>query len=265
MHAEDKYIDVNRELWNAKTPYHIQSAFYDNDAFIAGNTTLKEPELALLGDVKGKEILHLQCHFGQDTMSLARMGAKCTGMDLSDVAIDKAKKLNSQLRLDAEFVCSDVYKLLEVLDKQFDIVFTTYGVLGWLPDMQRWANVVSHFLKPGGKLVLVEFHPLVWVFDNAFTHVQYSYFNKEAIVEVLDGTYADKGAGIAMEEIGWNHPLSDVLQGLINAGLRIHTFKEYDYSPYNCFANMVDVDGKFYIKGMEGKLPMMYAVVAEKP
>jgi ubiquinone/menaquinone biosynthesis C-methylase UbiE len=264
MSAEDRYIDVNRELWNAKTPLHIQSAFYDNGAFVAGCNTLKEPELALLGNVEGKEILHLQCHFGQDTMSLARMGAKCTGVDLSDVAIDKAKELNHQLGLDAEFVCADVYKLPEVLHNQFDIVFTTYGVLGWLPDMQRWANVVSHFLKPGGKLVLVEFHPLVWVFDNAFTYVQYSYFNKEAIVEVLEGTYADIEAVIAMEEIGWNHPLSDVLQGLMNAGLQINTFKEYDYSPYNCFANMVEVDGKYYIKGMEGKLPMIYAVVAEK-
>ncbi|OSZ81688.1 SAM-dependent methyltransferase [Chitinophagaceae bacterium IBVUCB1] len=265
MRAEERYIEVNKRLWNEKTKYHIQSAFYNNTAFLAGESTLKEPELAILGNVAGKEILHLQCHFGQDTMSLARMGAKCTGADLSDEAIRKATEFNAQLRLDAKFVCADVYNLPNVLTGQFDIVFTSYGVLGWLPDMQRWAKVVAHFLKQGGKLVLVEMHPVVWMFDNEFTYVQYPYFNKEAIIETLKGTYADRDADMEMEEIGWNHPLSDVLQSLIDAGLQINLFNEYDYCPYDCFANTVEVaKGKFNIKGMEGKLPMLYAVVAEK-
>lgn len=265
MKVEDVYIDVNRRLWNEKTQHHVSSGFYDNEAFIAGKSSLNDVELVLLGDVKGKEILHLQCHFGQDTLSLARLGAKCTGSDLSDTAIAKAVDLNNQLGLNASFVCSDTYNLPETLQHHFDIVFTSYGVLGWLPDMQKWADVVSHFLKPGGKLVLVEFHPMVWIFDNEFTHIQYPYFNKEAIVETLKGTYADRDAAIELQEIGWNHPLSDVMQGLISAGLEIETFNEYDYSPYNCFANMVEVvPGKFNIKGMEGKLPMLYAIVAEK-
>lgn len=265
MNIENEYLEVNRKLWNEKTPIHVTSDFYDNDSFIAGKTTLKEVEIGLLGDIKGKSVLHLQCHFGQDTMSMSRMGAKCTGVDFSDVAMDKAKELNDRLRLDATFICSDVYKLPEVLDEKFDIVFTTYGVLGWLPDMTRWANVVSHFLKPGGKLVLVELHPAVWMFDNAFTYVQYPYFNKEAIVETLQGTYADRSADIELQEIGWNHPLSEVMQALINAGVEIRIFNEYDYSTQNCFANMVEVaPDRFYLKGMEGKLPLMYAVVAEK-
>lgn len=265
MNIENEYLEVNRKLWNAKTPHHVTSDFYDNDSFIAGKSTLKEVEIGLLGDIKGKSVLHLQCHFGQDTMSMSRMGAKCTGVDFSDVAMDKARELNIQLALDATFICSDVYKLPEVLDEKFDIVFTTYGVLGWLPDMQRWANVVSHFLKPSGKLVLVELHPAVWMFDNAFTYVQYPYFNKEAIVETLQGTYADRNADIELQEIGWNHSLAEVMQALINAEVEIKTFNEYDYSTQNCFANMVEVaPDKFCLKGMEGKLPLMYAVVAEK-
>lgn len=265
MHAEDKYIEVNKLLWNEKTQYHVASDFYDMNGFLAGKTSLKDAELGLLGDVKGKSILHLQCHFGQDSLSLARMGAKVTGADLSDKAIGKAIELNTQLGLDARFICSDVYELPEKLDEQFDIVFTTYGVLGWLPDMKRWAEVVAKFLKPGGKLILVEFHPVVWMFDNTFTRIEYSYFNFGAIVETIPGTYADKNAQIELEEIGWNHNLAEVFQNIIDAGMHIEVFNEYDYAPYNCFANTVEAgEGRWQLKGMEGKLPLLYAVRAGK-
>lgn len=263
MKAEDKYIETNKRLWNEKTRYHVASDFYDMEGFLSGKTSLKEVELGLLGDVKGKSILHLQCHFGQDSLSLARMGAKVTGVDLSDVAIDKAVALNKELGLDARFICTDVYELPAKLDEQFDVVFTTYGVLGWLPDMKRWAEVVAKFLKPGGELILVELHPMVWMFDNSFSHIEYPYFNFGAIVETLQGTYADKNAAIELEEIGWNHNLAEVFQNIIDAGMRIQVFSEYDYAPYNCLANMVEAgEGKWQLKGMEGKLPLLYAVKA---
>jgi 2-polyprenyl-3-methyl-5-hydroxy-6-metoxy-1,4-benzoquinol methylase len=265
MNAQDRYIEVNRKLWNEKTGYHVASDFYDMTSFLAGQNSLKEVELGLLGDVHSKDILHLQCHFGQDTLSLARMGANVTGVDFSDKAIDKAKELNEALGLNAQFICSDVYELPSVHDKQYDIVFTSYGVLGWLPDMNKWSKVVSHFLKPGGKLVLVETHPMIWIFNNQFTRIEYPYFNKEAIVEVLEGTYADRDAPIKLEEIGWNHPFSDIIQGLLDAGLRLDMFREYDYFPYNAFANAIEsAPGKYQIKGMEGKLPLLYSVVAVK-
>ncbi|MBS1774621.1 MAG: class I SAM-dependent methyltransferase [Bacteroidetes bacterium] len=266
MSAEDRYIEVNRTLWNAKTAHHVTSDFYDMPSFMVGATSLKEVELALLGDIKGKDILHLQCHFGQDTLSLARMGANVTGVDFSDKAIDKARELNDALGLQAQFIWSDVYELPKVHHKQYDIVFTTYGTIGWLPDMNKWAGVVSQFLKPGGKLILVELHPVVWMFDNEFTHIQYPYFNKEAIVETLQGTYADKNAPIALEEIGWNHPLSEVMQALVDNGLKLADFREYDFVPYNCLANMVQLGtSRYQIKGMEGKLPLLYSLVASKP
>ncbi|MCW3121152.1 MAG: SAM-dependent methyltransferase [Flavipsychrobacter sp.] len=265
MDDEQDYIKINRALWDEKTAHHVKSDFYKTNEFIAGANTLKEPELALLGDVRGKTILHLQCHFGQDTMSLARMGANATGVDFSEAAIAKGRELNEQLGLDTKFICTDIYSLLEVLDEQFDIVFTSYGTIGWLPDMQRWAGVVAKYVKPGGKFIFADFHPIVWMFNNDFSAFQYSYFNREAIVEVLEGTYADRNAAIKKTEIGWNHNLAEVMQGLFDAGLTITSFNELDSSPYNCFSNMVAAgDGNYQIKGMEGKIPMMYTMVAVK-
>lgn len=266
MDFKTHYLDHNRALWNEKTQYHIDSEFYNQEAFLKGASSLKSIELDLLGDVAGSTVLHLQCHFGQDTLSLARMGASVTGADLSDKAIEKATALAAELQLDVRFVCSDVYRLPDALDERFDTVFTTYGVLGWLPDMREWARIAAYFLKPGGRLVLVEFHPAVWMFDNGFTHIAYSYFNKEVIVEHESGTYADRSAPVQLPSVNWNHALSDVLQALIDAGLRIEVFREYDWSPYNCFPNTVETaPGMFHIVGMEGKLPMVYALRAVKP
>jgi SAM-dependent methyltransferase len=267
MSIPSNYIEVNRALWDAKTKYHATSAFYhmDSDEFINGRSSLNEIELGLLGDVKGKNILHLQCHFGQDTLSLARLGARATGVDFSGEAIKKAEELNAQLGLNCKFICTDIYELPTKLGEQFDIVYTSYGVIGWLPDMKRWAQIVSRYLKPGGKFVFIEFHPMVWMFNNNFTSIQYSYFNKEAIVETLSGTYADRSAPIEHQEIGWNHDLSEVIQALIDAGLKMSSFIEYDHSPYNCFANMVSSEpGKYQIAGLEGKIPMLYSLLAEK-
>jgi 2-polyprenyl-3-methyl-5-hydroxy-6-metoxy-1,4-benzoquinol methylase len=265
MDPVSNYIEINKALWDAKTKHHTGAAFYKMDEFLKGASSLNPIELGLLGDVKGKSILHLQCHFGQDSLSLARMGARVTGVDFSEAAIKKARELNEQLGLDAEFICSDVYKLPGVLSRQFDIVYTSYGVLGWLPDMKKWAEVVSHFIKPGGEFILVEFHPVVWMFSYDFSTVQYSYFNKEAIVEVHEGTYADRSADMKQTEIGWNHDLSEVMQNLLDHGLHITTFREYDTSPYNCFQNMVETaPGAFRVRGLEGKIPLVYSVKAVK-
>jgi 2-polyprenyl-3-methyl-5-hydroxy-6-metoxy-1,4-benzoquinol methylase len=233
--------------------------------FMQGNTSLNAIELRLLGDVAGKSILHLQCHFGQDSLSLARMGANVTGVDFSDKAIAQAQQLNAELGLDATFVCCDVYDAPNHINQQFDVVFTSYGTIGWLPDMDRWAAVVARFLKPGGRFVFVEFHPVVWMFDDNFETVAYNYFKDEAIVETNDGTYADKDAAIRTQTISWNHGMGEVLTALLNSGLRFTQVQEYDYSPYNCFAGMEQVEEKkFRIKKMGNKLPLVYAVVAEK-
>jgi len=263
-HASD-YISKNKALWNKRTDYHFKSQFYDVDNFIKGESSLNEIELNLLGDVTNKTILHLQCHFGQDTLSLVRLGAITTGVDLSDNAIAKAKELAARLNSNARFICCNIYDLPFYLDEKFDIVFTSYGTIGWLPDLNKWANLVHNYLKPGGTFILIEFHPVVWMFDNDFNKIEYSYFKKEPIVESEKNTYADKDASINLESVTWNHSLSEVFQSLITNGFQIDDLKEYDYSPYECFNDCEKLaERKFIIKKLGDKIPLVYSIVANK-
>jgi len=260
------YISTNKALWNKKTAIHINSTFYDNESFLKGKTSLKAIELALLGDVKGKKILHLQCHFGQDTLSLARMGAQVTGVDLSDAAILEAKKLAAKLNLSnrSRFICCDVNELDQHLEEQFDIVFTSYGTIGWLPKIDKWGYLIAHFLKPNGQFIFAEFHPIVWMLDDGFTHLAYPYFNKKTFHEEYTSSYTDGGSHELMMGYSWNHPLSEVFGVLLNNQLKIESFQEYDYSPYACFPNIVESEKGYQIKGFEGKLPMVYSIIAKK-
>ena len=261
----ENYLDINRQSWNAKVEPHLKSDFYFVEDFIKGKTSLNSIELELLGDISGKDILHLQCHFGQDSIALSRLGANVTGIDLSDKAVETAKDLAKKCGTDTEFLISDVYELPNNLDKKFDIVFTSYGTIGWLPDLQKWAEVISHFLKPGGKLVFVEFHPFVWMYDDDFTHIKYHYFNREAITETYEGTYADKSADLKQAYVMWNHPTSEVLNSLIQNNLQINSFNEYDWSPYDCFLHNEKIgERQFRIPQFGTKVPYVFSVVATK-
>ena len=262
---EQNYIDINRESWNNRTEIHVKSAFYDLDGFLKGNSSLNDIELSLLGDVKGKTVLHLQCHFGQDTISLSRLGAKVTGVDLSDIAIDKAKQIAKDTDSNATFICCDIYDLPNHLNEKFDIVFTSYGTIGWIPDLDKWAKIASDFLRPNGQFVFVEFHPVVWMFDDDFEALAYRYFNSGAIVETEIGTYADKNADIKQSYVMWNHSISEVINNLIKHGLEIKSFDEFDYSPYNCFNKTIEfAPKKFRIKHLADKIPMVYAINAAR-
>lgn len=259
------YIEVNKKLWNERTAYHINSDFYDMPGFLAGATSLKEPELQLLGQVKDKTLLHLQCHFGQDTLSLARMDANVTGVDFSDAAIDKAKALAAQLNLPAQFVCCDVYDTRKYVPEQFDIVFTSYGVVGWLPKLEPWAKIVADSLKLDGSFVFAEFHPAMWMLDSNFEKIVYSYFNREVIIEQEEGTYADRSAALNHHSITWNHSLHEVIQSLLDTGLKLESFMEYDWSPYNIFNNGTELEhGKYVVKGLDGILPLVYTLKMTK-
>lgn len=265
MSAENDYLAINRSSWNNKTDVHLTSEFYDMDGFRRGNSSLNSIELDLLGDLKGKKVLHLQCHFGQDTISLNRLGAEVVGVDLSDKAIMNARKIAAELNSSAQFICSDIYDLPNQLEQQFDVVFTSYGTIGWLPNLDKWAKVVSHFLKPNGQFVFVEFHPFVWMFDDNFENINYNYFNVGPIIETENGTYADREAEITQDYVCWNHSLSEVMTSLIKNGLEINAFDEYDYSPYNCFKNTVEVaPKKFRIEKIMDKIPMVYSISATK-
>ncbi|MFK7756323.1 MAG: class I SAM-dependent methyltransferase [Flavobacteriales bacterium] len=260
------YLDTNKHYWDARVEDHSKSDFYAMDKFMAGATSLNPIELGHLpDDLSGKRILHLQCHFGQDSLSLARMGAEVTGVDLSSEAIFKAQEVAEELNLNAKFVNCDVYSAVEHVSGQFDYVFTSYGTIGWLPDLDKWAEIISHFLAPGGQFLIVDFHPAVWMFDDDFTHIKYSYFNRQTINETTEGTYTDKGKDLKEAYTAWNHDLGEMFTALLKQGLTVKSFSEYDTSPYPCFNKVVQVENGFQIDGMEGKLPMVYALQCEKP
>lgn len=263
MNPEENYIEINRQSWNNRTDTHLKSEFYDLDGFLKGNSSLNDIELNLLGDIKGKTILHLQCHFGQDTISLSRLGADVTGVDLSDKAIESARQIAKATQSNAKFICCNIYELPNHLNEKFDIVFTSYGTIGWLPDLDKWANIISQFLKPNGQFVFVEFHPVVWMFDDNFEKIIYRYFNSGAIVETQNGTYADRTAEITISDVSWNHSISEVLTSLLKNGLEIKSFDEFDYSPYNCFSKTTEFEpNKFRIEHLDNKIPMVYSINA---
>lgn len=261
MNESKNYVEINRESWNKKVDFHVASSFYDVAGFKAGKTSLNQIELDLLGDINGKSVLHLQCHFGQDSISLGRMGADVTGVDLSDKAIATAQSLADELNQNTRFICCDIYDLPKHLTQKFDIVFTSYGTIGWLPNLDKWANIIASFLKPGGQFVFAEFHPVVWMFDDNFNTIQYKYSSPEPIVETYQGTYADKNADLEAQYVMWNHGIADVLSSLLKHKIEITAFQEFDYSPYNCFNQTVEFEpGLFRIKHLDDKIPMVYAL-----
>ncbi|NQX91192.1 MAG: class I SAM-dependent methyltransferase [Flavobacteriales bacterium] len=259
------YTEINKASWDERTKIHIDSEFYNVPEFLKGKTSLNKIELDLLPDLKGKKLLHLQCHFGQDTISLARMGAEATGIDLSTQAIKTAKELNEQCGTHCEFVESSVYDLPKNLEGQFDVVFTSYGTVGWMPDMDQWADVVSHFLKPGGKFYFIEFHPFCWMHDDNIEEVIYSYFNVEDIKETDEGSYTENDNSTELKSVTWNHPISEIVNALIKSGLSIQKLNEYPSSPYKIFKGMRELsDGTYDIAHSPEQIPLVYAIVAEK-
>lgn len=259
------YFEANKQLWNQRTPIHEKSAFYNMEMFKSGASTLMSVELEEVGPVAGKKLLHLQCHFGLDTLSWHRLGAKVTGVDFSESAIASARKLAKEINAEATFVCSNVYDAEKHLPETFDIIFTSYGVIGWLPDLDEWAAIISRLLRKGGTFYLAEFHPVVWMFDNNFEKIIYSYNKSSVIEEEESGTYADTAAAINTTSFTWNHGLGEVLTALISHGLKIEFLHEFPFSPYNCFQNTVKgADGNFRIKNLENLIPMMYSVKATK-
>ncbi len=266
----DNYnLDSNKEMWNDWALLHVDSEEYDVDGFKKGRCSLRPVEIDEVGDVSGKSLLHLQCHFGMDTLSWARRGARVTGIDFSEKAIDIAHSLAEELKLDASFVCSNLYDLPENLTGQFDIVYTSAGVLCWLPDLKGWADVIAQFLKRGGFFYILEGHPFLHVFldenpDAEEPEIVRSYFyTPEPEVYQSDGSYA----GVTTEKTHtgkeWTHSLEDVVNSLISAGLRIEFLHEYPYIFYRAMPYMTkDKDGFWRIPG--DRIPLMFTLKATK-
>jgi SAM-dependent methyltransferase len=267
---EQHYLDQNRALWDAWTDLHEQSEFYDVEGFLAGKSRLKPIELAEMPAVKNKSLLHLQCHFGLDTLSWARAGAQVTGVDFSDKSIRLARSLAERARLDARFVQSNIYDLPSALDDQFDIVFTSYGVLAWLPDLSRWARIIDRYLKPGGTFYLVELHPFGLMFESEgdirdWKVVEPYFHAREPVRYVSEGSYAAPSADVHMPEYEWMHPISDVLNALLQVGLQIEFVHEFPYVTYRQFP-FLERHGEWEWrppKGM-GQPPLLFSIRALK-
>ncbi len=263
-----EYFETNRKAWDLRVDVHKTSEMYNIDTFKKGRNSLTEIELnALSDDVNGKTLLHLQCHFGQDTLSFARMGAKATGIDMSPNGIALARELNEELGLDATFVESNIMDLRDKLEGQFDIVFTSFGVTSWLPDLEEWASIIDHFLKPGGIFFIAEFHPTLYMFDFASQKIEFNYFDSgKAISEEVTGTYTDRNANISFKEYFWTHSLHETMNPLVQRGLIVKEFIEYPYSPFNCFENMTEIEkGKFKFSDLKTSIPHVFSLKMQKP
>jgi SAM-dependent methyltransferase len=263
--------EQNRAMWDAKTPLHVASATYDVAGFKAGRGSLRRHEIADLGDVTGKELIHLQCHFGLDTLSWARLGARVTGVDFSQPAVRAATELARDIGIDASFVVSDVYDApAAVGHRTFDIVYTGVGALCWLPGMERWARVVFDLLRPGGQLYLFEFHPVKWMIEGAApgaVAIQDSYFTPpEGYREGGGVTYADTSIpAAATPTVQWNHPLGDVVTALARAGMRIDSLQEFDRDVLCQWDGMVPAgDGMYRMPPNRPSLPLMYVLRARR-
>ena len=261
-----KYSAVNRDLWDRWTKLHAGSAFYNVAAFRAGALTLKWLDHDRVGDVGGKDLLHLQCHFGLDTLSWARLGARVTGVDFSDAAIRLAQSLAAEQKLTARFICASVLDL-PIRDNTFDVVYTSYGVLPWLSDLKRWARSIARCLRPGAELHLIEFHPLADMLDEAGRCIALPYFESEKpALYPVRGSYADPDAPFEHDSYQWAHSLSETLNAIWSAGLRITSFAEYPYSPYNCYPFLEEVGfDRWSVRGRAVEVPLTYAVTAVKP
>lgn len=263
--SNQEFFEVNKATWNEKVKVHSKSEMYDLEAFKNGKSSLMKYEVKALGDVKEKSLLHLQCHFGQDTLSWNRLGAKCVGVDISNEGIKLAQQLNEELHLDSEFVCCNVLETSKYVKDEFDIVFTSYGTIGWLPDLKTWGRMIAERLKSGGTFYIVEFHPIVWMFDylDEKPIMKYSYNQEEAIYEEYEGTYANQLSKMVSKEYGWNHGLGEVVSALTEAGLHIDYLNEHDESPYNVLPDLIKTESGNYVT--KDKLyPLIFEIKATK-
>jgi len=265
----DSYFSSNQRMWDELARINAASEFYELQAFRQGAIKLNPLEIGEVGGVHGKRLLHLQCHFGMDTLSWKRLGADVTGVDFSPEGIRIARELSVEQNLPARFINCNIYDLPQHLDETFDVVFTSYGVLGWLPDIHAWAQLAARYVKPGGIFYIAEFHPFSYVFEDGDLSLtyRYPYFDKNVQEwENNQGSYADHSAIIQTpKSYEWMHSLGEVVSELIAAGLTIEFLHEHPFSVYEQFPGMVKQDdGYWHIPGKDDAIPLMYSIRARK-
>jgi SAM-dependent methyltransferase len=271
----DERLAPNREWWDERVAGHVASRFYDVGRFREGGSTLRPFEREEVGDVTDKSLVHLQCHFGLDSMSWARAGASVRGLDFSAPAVETANQLASELGIDASFVQADVHDAVAALGgERFDVVYTGLGALNWLPDLDRWAGIVTELLEPGGFLYLSEFHPITWIYGDSEPVIELDYFHNpdgETFEDGEQGSYADLDVPTRNNStVEWAHTLADVVSAVLGAGLRLELLHEHDYTLFPRFNYLIE-DREFLEAGViyrqpegEPRLPLMYSLRASK-
>ena len=274
------WLDDNRANWDERVPIHVASDFYDQDPLRAGGGVL-DP-IARVGvdrlfpdGLAGVRVLHLQCHFGSDTLSLANLGATVVGLDFSRPAVEEARRMAAELDVAdrARFVEANLYDARHVLPEpeSFDLVFTTWGTIGWLPDVAEWARIIAWFLKPGGRLFFADGHPAALVFDGAdgpagMPTFQYAYSQAEPDVLEDDADYADPDAKLEHARTWeWMHPLGEVFGALRAAGLTVDEFTEHYEVPWQIFPVTVPTGDGMFGWPAERWLPLSYTISASAP
>jgi SAM-dependent methyltransferase len=267
----EEYIQTNRRNWDDRVPIHLASEFYDVASFKAGRSTLLPIERAELGDVRGKTLLHLQCHFGTDTLSWAREGAIVTGVDFSRPAIESARSLADDQRIEARFIESDVYKLPEVLTGTFDIVFASYGVLCWLPDLPAWMEIAAGYLQPGGLLYIIDGHPLADMLDDGLAEneirLAFPYLGAEPLPFETEETYTDQQSAVGHGlHYNFAHGLGEIVSSAVDAGLQVEFLHEFTFGFFPRHPQMQKRDDGYYeLPDDKLKLPFIFSIKASKP
>ena len=271
----DEHRRANLASWDERVPVHVESEMYDRAGFVADPSRLTSVvafDAPRVGDVAGKSLLHLQCHFGMDTLSWARLGATVTGLDFSPAAIAAAKALSEEAQTPGRFVEAELYDAPDVLADTFDVVYTGVGAIIWLPDLPRWAQIVAGFLKPGGTFYIREGHPMLFTLDDERDDrqlvVEHPYFpTGEPLRWDEQGSYANPDAVFTHTvSYEWPHPVSEVIQSLIDAGLTITAFEEHQTVEWAAFPWMPrDDHGRYVLPDRPERLPLMYSVTATAP
>lgn len=266
-------ISANNKLWDRWAELHVTSSFYDVEGFVADPAARPFDEIVseLVGDVRGQRALHLQCHFGLDTLRLAMLGADATGVDFSATAIDAARGLSERIGTPVDFVQADVTALPpEVPEGAFDLVFTSWGAISWLPDLEPWARSIASRLAPGGAFKIAEMHPFLWVFDDEATdpalRVRYGYFDREALEWEEHGSYAAPGGDYLGTSHSWQHTFEEIIGVLVRAGLVIEELREFPLLAWQYVPTMVPAGYDLW-KLPEGavEVPLSFTLTARKP
>jgi SAM-dependent methyltransferase len=267
--AMDELTRANWRRWNEVVDIHVRSDDYRVAEFRAGGADLRGIEAAEIGDVAGKRLLHLQCHFGLDTLRLARRGAIVTGLDYAPKAIATARQLAHDTRLDARFVEGDVHDAPRLIEGRFDIVFVSWGAICWLPDIGRWAEIAAGFVAPGGFLYLLEAHPMALAMmqrEDASFRVTDDYFSRAPIAADEDVTYTNDPDKLTNTRIyNWLHTLGATVTAVIDAGLTLDYLREHDALPWRMYPTLVaGTDGRWRLPAGQPRLPLSFSLKARR-